>query len=82
MTRRTKKAIVTVSVLAAAGLAGGGVALAADGDETPREQVRFVVEEGTSSGGGAAGDQDCPWKDGGTAPSGTAPNGGDPAPEL
>ncbi|GGX09475.1 hypothetical protein [Streptomyces lomondensis] len=70
---RTKKAIVTVSVLAAAGLAGGGAALAADGDETPREQVRFVVEEGTSSGGG----EDCPWKDGGTAPG-----GGDPASEL
>ena len=87
MTRRTKKAIVTVSVLAAAGLAGGGVALAADGDGTPREQVRFVVEEGSSSGGGAAGDQNCPWKDGGTAPNGTAPNGtapngGDPASEL
>ncbi|WDV50453.1 hypothetical protein PV963_08805 [Streptomyces coeruleorubidus] len=77
MTRRTKKAIVTVSVLAAAGLTGGGVALAADGDETPHEQVRFVVEEGTSSGGGAAGGEDCPWKDAGTAPS-----GGDPASEL
>jgi hypothetical protein len=76
MTRRTKKAIVTASVLAAAGLTGGGVALAADGDETPRQQIRFVVEEGTPSGGGAVGDEDCPWKDGGTAPS------GDPASEL
>ncbi|MFD5482270.1 hypothetical protein [Streptomyces hawaiiensis] len=67
ITRRTKKAIVTVSVLAAAGLAGGGAALASDGDETPREQVRFVVEEGTSSTGGVTGGG-CPWKGGGTAP--------------
>ncbi|CAL9323302.1 hypothetical protein ABZ568_05235 [Streptomyces olindensis] len=75
MTRRTKKAIVTVSVLAAAGLAGGGAALAAEGDEPPREQIRFVVEEGTPSGG--ANGEDCPWKDGGSAP-----RGGDPASEL
>ncbi|GEC04551.1 hypothetical protein SSP24_22060 [Streptomyces spinoverrucosus] len=65
MTRRTKKVLVTASVLAAAGLAGGGVALAADGDEAPREQIRFVVEEG-----GAADREDCPWKDSSTvAPS-------------
>jgi hypothetical protein len=78
MTRRTKKAIVTVSVLAAAGLAGGGVALAADGDETPREQVRFVVEEG---GSGAADHDDCPWKDGGGTATPSAGTG-DPASEL
>lgn len=64
MTRRTKKALVTASVLAVAGLAGGGVALAADGDEAPREQIRFVVEEG----GAAADREDCPWKGGSTVP--------------
>ncbi|MFD7402783.1 hypothetical protein ACFV7R_08955 [Streptomyces sp. NPDC059866] len=58
MTRRTRNLIVTASVLAAAGLAGGGVALAADGGEPPREQVRFVVEEGT----GATNHDDCPDK--------------------
>lgn len=67
MTRRTKKAILTVSVLAAAGLAGGGVALAADGDEAPREQIRFVVEEGTS--GSFADREDCPDKDRGSTPA-------------
>ncbi|MET9819231.1 MULTISPECIES: hypothetical protein [unclassified Streptomyces] len=76
MTRRTKKAIATVSVLAAAGLAGGGAALAAEGDGTPREQIRFVVEEGTPAGGTADG-EDCPRKGGGTTPG-----GGDPASEL
>jgi hypothetical protein len=49
--------IVTASVLAAAGLTGGGAALAADGGEAPRDQVRFVVEEG---------DHDCPEKTAGT----------------
>ncbi|MER5212799.1 hypothetical protein ABT063_20005 [Streptomyces sp. NPDC002838] len=81
MTRRTKKAIVTVSFIAAAGLAGGGVALAADGEKTPREQVRFVVEEGDSSGGGAADREDCPWKDGGGSATPSAGTG-DPASEL
>ncbi|MDQ1043984.1 hypothetical protein [Streptomyces sp. V4I2] len=57
MTRRTRTMIVTASVLAAAGLTGGGVALAADADESPRDQVRFVVEEG---------DHDCPEKATGT----------------
>lgn len=60
MTRRTRNSIVTASLLAAAGLAGGGVALAADGGESPREQVRFVVEEG------AANHDDCPEKTTGT----------------
>ncbi|WP_409473174.1 hypothetical protein [Streptomyces sp. HC307] len=75
MTRRTKKALVTASVLAVAGLAGGGVALAADGGETPREQIRFVVEE---DGSGAADRADCPWKDGG----GTKAPSDDPASAL
>jgi len=54
MTRRTCKLVVTGAALAVVGLAGGGVALAADANEAPREQVRFVVEEGT------ANHDDCP----------------------
>jgi hypothetical protein len=73
MTRRIRKTVVVAAtVLAAAGLAGGGVALAADGDEAPREKVRFVVEEGASdtSGTGAWSREDCPEKDrSGGAPS-------------
>ncbi|MBZ9643089.1 MULTISPECIES: hypothetical protein [unclassified Streptomyces] len=73
MTRRTRKFLVTGGALAVVGLAGGGVALAADGDEPPREQIRFVVEEG-----GTDGREDCPWKDGG----GTTTPSGDPSSAL
>ncbi|MEU9960333.1 hypothetical protein [Streptomyces sp. NPDC050982] len=77
MTRRIRnRKILVVAVLAAAGLAGGGVALAADGDEAPRETVRFVVEEGTAEDGAADNGtrtwtrEDCPDKDGtGSTPS-------------
>ncbi|MEV1082938.1 hypothetical protein AB0I98_32755 [Streptomyces sp. NPDC050211] len=58
MTRRTRILLVTGGALTAATLAGGGIALAADGDEAPRENVRFVVTD----------HDDCPDKDG-TAPS-------------
>lgn len=73
MTRRTRNYVVAAAVLAAAGLAGGGVAIAADGAEASPERTRFVVEEGTS-GAGAADHDDCPEKDGtgGTAPSDAA----------
>ncbi|NGO08179.1 hypothetical protein G5C60_11145 [Streptomyces sp. HC44] len=66
MTRRMRKTVVVAAtVLAAAGLAGGGVAIAADGDEPPRDKVQFVVEEGSSdSGAGAYDREDCPEKDG------------------
>ncbi|MDQ1030740.1 hypothetical protein QF035_008322 [Streptomyces umbrinus] len=71
MTRRIRnRKILVVAVLAAAGLAGGGVALAADSDEAPREKVRFVVEEGTAeegthdSGTRTWTREDCPDKDG------------------
>jgi hypothetical protein len=71
---------VTVSVLAAAGLAGGGVALAADSDETPHGQVRFVVEEnGTAPG--AWDPDDCPEKDGGGTGA-TTPSAGNPSSAL
>ncbi len=69
MTRRTRNFLVIGGALATLGLAGGGIALAADGDEPPREQVRFVVEENGT-------DEDCPWKNGGTTPT------DDPASEL
>ncbi|MEV0222695.1 hypothetical protein [Streptomyces sp. NPDC050704] len=68
MTRRIRKtAVLAATVLAAAGIAGGGVALAADGDEAPREQTRFVVEEGASDDNGTSAwtREDCPEKDGG-----------------
>ncbi|WP_210586618.1 hypothetical protein [Streptomyces sp. GESEQ-35] len=58
MTGRTRKLVVTGAALAIAGLAGGGVALAADGDEPPRDQIRFVVEESSS----VTSDDDCPEK--------------------
>ncbi|WP_328441514.1 hypothetical protein OG828_39610 [Streptomyces sp. NBC_00457] len=61
MTRRTRKLLVTGAALATVTLAGGGIALAADGDEAPRENVRFVVtdhddcpEKNTAANGGAA----------------------------
>ncbi|MEV7885329.1 hypothetical protein ACWD3I_36085 [Streptomyces sp. NPDC002817] len=58
MTRRTRKLFVTGAVLAAAGLTGGGVALAVgEGDEPSRDRVRFVVTEN---------DHDCPEKSTGT----------------
>lgn len=73
MTRRTRKTVfVAATMPAAAGLAGGGVAIAADGDEPPREKVESVVEEGTSnSGAGLYDREDCPEKDGtgGSSPS-------------
>ncbi|MGP4008248.1 hypothetical protein [Streptomyces sp. 4N124] len=59
MTRRTRILLVTGGALTAATLAGGGLALAADGDEPTREQVRFVVEEGSPTNS-----DDCPEKDG------------------
>ncbi|WP_210574993.1 hypothetical protein [Streptomyces sp. GESEQ-4] len=58
MTRRTRKLLVTGAALATVSLAGGGIALAVDGDEAPRETVRFVVTD----------HDDCPDKDS-TAPS-------------
>lgn len=76
MTRRIRnRKTLVVSVLATAALAAGGVALAADGDEAPRETVRFVVEEHAAEDGateeGAADNgtrtwtrEDCPDKDG------------------
>ncbi|WP_151476779.1 hypothetical protein [Streptomyces albicerus] len=75
MTRRirNRKTVVVAAVLAAAGIAGGGVALAADGDEAPREEIRLVVEEGASDNSGTStwSREDCPEKDGsgGTTPS-------------
>ncbi|MEV6172110.1 hypothetical protein AB0L99_28330 [Streptomyces sp. NPDC051954] len=45
MTRRTRKFLVIGATLTALTLAGGATALAADGDEAPRGQVRFVVTE-------------------------------------
>ncbi|GGK81391.1 hypothetical protein [Streptomyces flaveus] len=83
MTRRTRKTVVVAAtVLAVAGLAGGGVAIAADGDRPPRDKVEFVVEEGTSNSGTSAwSEEDCPEKDGG---SGSTPSEstGDPADAL
>ncbi|MEU4609652.1 hypothetical protein [Streptomyces umbrinus] len=76
MTRRIRnRKTLVVAVLATAALAAGGVALAADGDEAPRETVRFVVEEHAAEDGateeGAADNgtrtwtrEDCPDKDG------------------
>ncbi|MEU9780181.1 hypothetical protein AB0H92_04180 [Streptomyces phaeochromogenes] len=81
MTRRIRnRKTLVVAVLATAALAAGGVALAADGDEAPRETVRFVVEEHAAEEGaaeegaaeeGAADNgtrtwtrEDCPDKDG------------------
>ncbi|MFD3315415.1 hypothetical protein [Streptomyces sp. NPDC058656] len=71
MTRHIRnRKILVVTALATAALAAGGVALAADGDEAPRETVRFVVEEGTAEGGAADNGtrtwtrEDCPDKDG------------------
>ncbi|MGI3203427.1 hypothetical protein ACRJ4W_44560 [Streptomyces sp. GLT-R25] len=76
MTRRIRnRKTLVVAVLATATLAAGGVALAADGDEAPRETVRFVVEEHAAEEGpteeGAADNgtrtwtrEDCPDKDG------------------
>ncbi|MFG2345544.1 hypothetical protein [Streptomyces phaeochromogenes] len=83
MTRRIRnRKTLVVAVLATAALAAGGVALAADGDEAPRETVRFVVEEHAAEEGvteeGAADSgtrtwtrEDCPDKDGtrGATPS-------------
>ena len=82
MTRRIRnRKTLVVAVLATAALAAGGVALAADGDEAPRETVRFVVEEHAAEEGateeGTADNgtrtwtrEDCPDKDGtGGAPS-------------
>ncbi|MCT9078093.1 hypothetical protein [Streptomyces fulvoviolaceus] len=45
MTRRTRKLIVTGAAIATVGLAGGGVALAADGEDKPPNEVRLVVNE-------------------------------------
>jgi len=76
MTRRIRnRKTLVVAVLATAALAAGGVALAADGDEAPRETVRFVVEEHAAEEGateeGTADNgtrtwtrEDCPDKDG------------------
>ncbi|MCX4910198.1 hypothetical protein [Streptomyces sp. NBC_00878] len=84
MTRRIRIRIrnrkTLVAALATAALTVGGVALAADGDEAPRETVRFVVEEGAAKEGAADDSgtrthtrtrEDCPDKDGtrGTTPS-------------
>ncbi|WP_371551029.1 hypothetical protein OG266_36750 [Streptomyces sp. NBC_00554] len=73
MTRRTRNTVVAAAVLAALGLAGGGVAIASDGGEASGGQTRFVVEEDTP-GSGAAGREDCPEKNGtgGTTPSDAA----------
>lgn len=81
MTRRIRNRKTLVVAVLAAAVAGGGVALAADGDEAPRETVRFVVEEHAAEEGaaeeGAADNgtrtwtrEDCPDKDGS---SGTPP---------
>ena len=66
MTRRIRnRKTLVVAVLTAADLAGGGVALASDGDEAPRETVRFVVEEGAHDSGTRTWTrEDCPDKDG------------------
>ncbi|WP_326731017.1 hypothetical protein [Streptomyces phaeochromogenes] len=78
MTRRIRnRKTLVVAVLATAALAAGGVALAADGDEAPRETVRFVVEEHAAEEGAADNGtrtwtrEDCPDKDGtrGATPS-------------
>ncbi|MFE9645857.1 hypothetical protein ACFYO0_17480 [Streptomyces sp. NPDC006365] len=83
MTRRTRKTVfVAATMLAAAGLAGGGVAIAADGDEPPRDKVEFVVEEGTSKSGTSLYDrEDCPEKNG-TGGSSPSESTGDPAEAL
>ncbi|MGW0823957.1 hypothetical protein [Streptomyces sp. NPDC002845] len=65
MTRRTRKtAVAAITVLAAAGLAGGGVALAAEGTEPPRERIHFVVEEDSAVPDGSTVREDCPDKGG------------------
>jgi hypothetical protein len=87
MTRRIRnRKTLVVAVLAAAGLAGGGVALAADGDEGQREKVRFVVEEGTAEEGAHDSGtrtwtrEDCPDKDGTSGTPSADPS--NPAAEL
>ncbi|MFE6486644.1 hypothetical protein ACFVGN_27425 [Streptomyces sp. NPDC057757] len=66
--RRTRRTVAAAVVLTAVGLAGGGVAIAADGGGASAEQTRFVVREG-APGSGAADHVDCPEKTGTGGPA-------------
>ncbi|MFE9684731.1 hypothetical protein [Streptomyces sp. NPDC006285] len=71
--RRPRTTLVVATALAAAALTGGGVALAADADESPRETIRFVVKEGPADDRTTdKTTEDCP---GGNGPGGNGPGG-------